>query len=304
MASTSARPSAPADFHFRRLSKPEEFRQVEEVQRRVWSGEGAPVAPALQRAVQDNGGIILGAFADIHLAGFTFGFLGWDGERLYHYSHLTAVRPEYQNHGLGRRLKLAQREEVIAQGLEEVRWTFDPLQSRNALLNVRRLGATPHRYLVHYYGQMADAINAGHESDRLLVRWRLTDPDVVRRLQSGPPSAADDAARYSRSSRIVESELGDAGLRVPVGVSEPTGSSATLEIPYDIGSVREHQPDSVRTWRHAVRDAFRAAFDLGWAVDDFAVVSIEHERRSVYFLSPGPGTTADPPSRSDAPPPA
>ncbi len=100
----------------------------------------------------------------------------------------------------------------------------------------------------------------------------------------------------------METEAGDSGLRVPTAVSEPTGSRAHLEIPFDLSLVREHEPSKLLTWRHAVRDAFRAAYDTGFQVDDFAVVSADHERRSYYFLSKRPATPA--PATAAAPPPA
>ena len=287
MASPSGREAE--KFRFRRLDKPEEFRQVEEVQRSAWGlQEEPPVPTPLQRAVQDNGGLVLGAFADIYLAGFSLGFLGWDGTTLYHYSHMTAVRPEYQNHRLGFRLKQFQRDEVLRQGLGEIRWTFDPLQSKNAFLNVRRLGAIPEKYLVHYYGQMGSEVNRGLETDRVRVTWRLADPSVESRASGATPTAEEDRKRWLSSPAIITTEPGESGIRVPTEVSEPNGPSAQLEIPFDLALVREHEPESLRRWRHATRDAFRAAFDLGYKVDDFAVVSADHERRSFYFLSPGP----------------
>jgi len=273
-------------FRFRRLEKPEEFRQLEEVHRAAFgAGEVGTVPPALQRALQDNGGLVLGAFADIYLAGFTIGTLGWDGTTLYHYSHVTAVRPEYQNHHLGFRLKAYQRDEVLKLGLTEIRWTTDPLRSRSAWLMIRRLGGRPDRYLPHYFGQIADGLHRGLETDQVRVVWPLTAPHVEARLAGQVPSAADDERRWKDSSAIVETEPGESGLRVPTAVAEPTGPRAHLEIPFDLDLVREHEPESVRRWRHAVRDAFRAANDLGYVVDDFAVVPVEHERRSFYLLS-------------------
>jgi predicted GNAT superfamily acetyltransferase len=286
-------------FRLRKLDKPEEFRQVLEVHRAVWGDEGVPTP--LQRALQDNGGLVLGAFADIHLVGFALSLLGWDGTSLYHYSHITAVRPEYQNHHLGFRLKTFQRDEVLKLGLNEIRWTFDPLQSRNAWLNVRQLGGTPDRYYIHYYGQMPDTINAGLETDRMRLRWEINSPRVADRVDGKLPTPDEERSRWSKSAPIVETEVGEKGLRVPSAVSEPTGGLAHLEIPFDLAAVRQHQPDSVRSWRHAVRDAFRAAFDVGYRVDDFAVVSADHERRSFYFLSPTP---QDPPSAAGTPSPS
>jgi predicted GNAT superfamily acetyltransferase len=288
-------PAGREEFRFRRLDKPEEFRAVEELQREAWGmGEEVPVPTALERAVQDNGGLVLGAFTDIYLAGFSLGFLGWDGEVLYHYSHMTAVRPPYQNHHLGFRLKTQQREEVLRQGLATIRWTFDPLQSRNAHLHVRRLGARPDRYLVHYYGQLDSEANRGLETDRLRVIWELKNPTVERRIEGTLPSPEEDRQRLASSAALITTEPADSGLRVPTEVTEPSGGLSHLEIPFDIALVRQHEPTKLRTWRHAVRDAFRGALDLGYLVDDFAVVSTEHERRSYYFLRPPTPTPPGP----------
>jgi chorismate synthase len=282
-------PSGPHDFAFRRLSKPEEFRHAEELQREAWGlTDEPPTSSTIQRAIQDNGGLVLGAFADIYLAGLTIGFLGWDGTQLYHYSHMTAVRPAYQNHHVGFRLKAFQREEVLKQGLAMARWTFDPLQSKNARLNVRRLGAHPDLYHVHYYGTMGSELNRGLESDRVRVTWALNDPAVEARIAGQLPTAEADLARWKESQTLVETAVGDSGLRVPTTVTEPSRPSAHLEIPFDIQAIRAHESATLRTWRHAVRDAFRAAFDMGYKVDDFAVLNLEHERRSFYFLSAPP----------------
>jgi predicted GNAT superfamily acetyltransferase len=291
-------------FRFRRLEKPEEFRQVEEVCRSVWGPEAlVGIPPVLMQALQDNGGLVLGAFADIYLAGVTVSLLGWDGSILYHYSHLTVVRPEYQNHHLGFRLKAYQRDEVLKLGLSEIRETFDPLQSRTAALLVRRLGGSPDRYYPHYHGQLADRVNQGMETDRVRLLWPLTSARVTARLAGELPSAEELLTRWQRSSVLVETEPGESGLRVPTAVGEPSGPSAHLEIPFDLESVREHEPAAVRRWRHAVRDAFRAAADLNYVVDDFGVVAPEHERRSFYFFVKRPKTPSEKKDPGTAAPP-
>jgi predicted GNAT superfamily acetyltransferase len=292
--------SGPASgFRVRHLDKPEEFRQVEEVRRAVWGDESPDsVAPSLQRAVQDNGGFVLGAFADIHLAGFTVAFLGWDGGTLYLYAHLLAVRPEYQNHHVGLELAKGLRAEVLQLGLSEIRLAYDPLQSKNAWLFVRRLGGLPDRYLHHYYGQMADPINRGIESDRIRLIWPLNAPRVNERLGGTYPSSDADRARWSAARPIVTTQPGESGIRVPTEVAEPEGGDAHLEVPFDLDLVRAHEPDALRRWRHASRDAFRIAADLGYVVDDFTVVSAEHERRSFYLLAPPPPEAPPAPPRS------
>ena len=285
------------DFTFRNLRTPEEFRAAEEIQRKAWGmREEFPVPHALQKALADNGGLVLGAFLDIHVVGFTLAFVGWDGQELYYHSHMNAVLPEYRNHRLGYRLKLYQREEVLKQGLGKIRWTFDPLQSRNAHLNLRLLGARPDRYLVHYYGTLGSDVNQGLTTDRLHLTWELAAPEVEKRLGGTLPAPEEDLARIQKSEPLLTTTLGEAGLRIPQEVTEPSsgGALATIEVPFDLESIREHQPESLREWRQATREAFRAAMDLGWRIEDFAVVNLEHERRSFYLLSPVPEPRSGP----------
>ncbi len=287
----------PRDFTFRPLRTPEEFRHAETLQREAPGADAALAVPApTLRTLQDNGGLVLGAFADIYLAGVAVAALGWDGTTLYQNVLATVVRPEYQNHRVGFRLGAFLRDEVLRLGLGEVRWAFDPVHRPSASLSVRRFGARPDALLANYYGRLAEPDGPRDESDRLHVRWTLADPAVERRLAGTLPTATEDAARLDGAAPLVETELGESGLRLPTAVAEPDGRRAHLEVPFDLASIRAHEPASVRRWRHASRDAFRAAFDLGYVVDDFASVSIAHERRCFYFLGPAP-----PPAEAGAP---
>ncbi|MGI0053004.1 MAG: hypothetical protein ACRECR_01930 [Thermoplasmata archaeon] len=296
--------SAPhGGFRFRKLDKPEEFRSAEQVEAEaLGTGGEAPLGATVQRVIQDEGGLVLGAFADIYLAGLTAGFLGWDGTQLYHRTMITAVRPEYQSHGVAFRLNAFLREEVLRLGLPRIVGTFDPLRSRQAHLVLRRLGARPERYLTHYFGRLDSAADRGLETDRLRVRWDLTDPSVEGRIAGRLPPSEEDRARWAASMSIVDTEISEEGLRRPVAVGEPAGASAHLEIPFDLDAIQEHAPGLLRPWRHAVRDGFRAAFDLGYQVDDFAVLNLEHERRGFYLLRPAGPAPADG-ATAPAPPP-
>ena len=288
-----------SEFVFRSLRKPEELRHAEELQRATL-GETEPlVVPApLLRSVQDNGGLVLGAFADIYLAGVTVSSIGWDGTTLYHQSLVTVVRPEYQSHRVGFRLKAFQRDEVLRLGLSQLRWVIDPLHRASASLALRHLGARPDGYLPHYFGQVEPADRPKEESDRLHLRWSLDAPDVERRLAGAVPTPEESRMRHAGSFPIVRTDVGERGLRLPNEVAEPSGPTASIEVPFDLASLRAHEPGSVRRWRHAVRDGFRAAFDLGYVADDFGVVSLDHERRSFYFLSSTPAGSTSPASGS------
>ena len=270
---------------FRRLSSAEEFHAVQVVQKDAWGLDKDPPVPApLMRAFQDNGGLLLGAFREGELVGFAMGFLGREGSVTFHYSHMTAVRRNDQAHHLGHELKLFQREEVLAQGLTEIRWTFDPLQSRNAMRSVHRLGGRPIRYLPRYYGAMSDAINAGLETDRLLLLWSIASRRVEERLRESPSAQEDDPSRWKRSFPVIETAIRSSGVRIPVSTRPPESSELALEVPIDLARVREVEPGGAQSWRAATRQAFEAAFAHGYRVDDFVRLSVGGETRCFYLL--------------------
>jgi predicted GNAT superfamily acetyltransferase len=243
--------------------------------------------------MEDNGGLLLGAFEDERLVGFCLGFLGREDDRLFHYSHMTAVRPEVQNQHLGFRLKVYQREEVLKQRLSEIRWTYDPLQSRNAFLNVRRLGARPEVYHIRYYGTMGSEINRGLETDRLRVSWALTSAMVQERIDGRYPTPEQDRARVGESQPLVLTEPHPSGVRTPASAAEPSQPTVQIEVPIELARVRELAPDAVPLWREATRRAFRSSLGAGYRVDDFAVITRGAERRGYYLLSLPPHVGRD-----------
>ena len=287
MSASSGRERRPG-VTFRHLEVPDEFRAVEEVQRDAGGrGSEPPVPAAILRACEDNGGLMLGAFAGDRLLGFTMGFLGREDSATFHYSHMTAVRRAEQRHRLGYELKLYQREEVLRQGLDEVRWTFDPLQCKNASLNVHRLGGRPTRYLPRYYGVMADAINAGLETDRFLLVWSLTSARVRDRLSSPPDDPDSLAVRVRAARSVLETSIRPNGVRYPSGRVAAEGPAVSIEIPADLGRVRSADPAAARAWREATREAFQEALRAGYVVDDVVRSTIEGEERCFYLLRTG-----------------
>lgn len=150
-----------------------EIHAVEQLQRDAWGEPDIDVVPLhMLLTPPRHGGLLLGAFDGDRLVGFVFGFLGLTADgRLKHCSHMAGVHPDYRDQGVGYALKLAQREHVLAQGLDLVTWTFDPLETRNAQLNFHKLGAICNTYIRNLYGAMRAAINAGPPSDRFEVEW-------------------------------------------------------------------------------------------------------------------------------------
>ena len=156
-----------SEWNLRILESPAEMGEVEELQRLVWPGNETEIVPAhLLLAAVRGGGLVIGAFdkaALPRLIGFVFGFPGFyltpDGPRLKHCSHMLGVRPDCRDHGLGYALKRAQWQMVRHQGLDRVTWTYDPLLSRNAHLNIAKLGVVCNTYHREYYGEMRDGLN-------------------------------------------------------------------------------------------------------------------------------------------------
>ena len=167
----------------REIEADAELRAVEELQKEVWGIPDLDVVPLTQMvAAQVAGGVLLGAFDGKVLVGFAYGFVGCEHGQMTHHSHMLAVKPDYRNYDLGRRLKFAQRERVIEQGINLMTWTFDPLQSLNAYFNFNKLGVFSDRYLINFYG--ADAASFLHQTgtDRLWVTWNLTKDEKDKQV--------------------------------------------------------------------------------------------------------------------------
>ncbi len=285
----------PRDFTIRPLQTVADFTACEEIQRQVWGPGDAEVVPLnMLLAVARNGGIALGAFSGNDLIGFAFGFLG-AGKRygpeapaavkLKHHSHMLAILPEWRDEGVGRALKLAQREEARAQGLRLMTWTYDPLESRNAALNVTKLGAVCNTYLRDYYGQMRDELNAGLPSDRFQVDWYIASNRVETRL-SGKRAPLEREQYMSGGAVLLNPAVftgAERFARPPDRVAELGSGFALVEIPADFQLLRHSDRDLALAWRMQTRDLFERAVALGYIVTSF--VFERSPRRAFYVLT-------------------
>ena len=285
------------------VTDPGSCRQVEDLQREAWGMPDRGIVPAEQiRAVIHNGGLLLLATVDGAVVGFCYAFVGLDEGTPILCSHMLAVRPAQQSQGIGRALKLAQRRHAAARGFAWITWTFDPLQARNAYLNLHRLGARARRYLVDHYGPMDDEINRGMPTDRLLAEWPVTEDrttltasasDTVSGAADAPP-AADAASGAQTPPAAVPSDTpwllpAAAGGRLLPGTENPDAlraDVALVAVPTDLDRLRAHGGDAVGAWRTALRSALSSAFDAGMTAVDLA----RDARRDVaaYVLSRTP----------------
>lgn len=189
----------------RRCHSIEEFRACVALQKEVWNFTDAELVPLRMFVVADKvGGQVMGAFDGNVMVGFALSVPGTRSGHVYLHSHMLAVRKDHRNSGLGRRLKLLQREDAIARGIELIEWTFDPLEIKNAYLNLERLGAIARRYNINQYGITSSPLQGGLPSDRLIAEWWLKSKRVETLLATGK-----NPAIVSESSIVVPTQIYD-----------------------------------------------------------------------------------------------
>jgi predicted GNAT superfamily acetyltransferase len=162
----------------------DEFRACVALQKEVWKFDDADLVPLRMFVVGDKiGGQCVGAFDGNTLVGFAFSIPGSRNGHPYLHSHMLAVQESYRNRSLGRLLKLAQREDAMQRGFELIEWTFDPLEIKNAYLNIVKLGALARRYSVNHYGFSSSVLHRGLPTDRLIAEWWLKSKRVTQVLE-------------------------------------------------------------------------------------------------------------------------
>jgi len=284
-----------AEWIIHLLETPEEMTAIEALQRLVWPGSETDVIPAhVLLAVIHNGGLALGAFVGKDLVGVSFGFPGIyttpDGPRLKHHSHILGVHPEWNGKGIGFALKRAQWQMVRKQGIDRITWTYDPLLSRNAHLNISRLGAVCNTYLRSEYGEMRDGLNIGLPSDRFQVDWWLNTKRVERRLsRRSRPALTLDHYRTAKATLLeVNTNRGFAPC-LPEKTSSLTGTLLLVEIPSNFPALKAADLPLARDWRFYTREVFEDAFSTGYMVTDF----VHDKGRSFYVMTHEDSTLQD-----------
>ena len=280
----------------RLLETMEEMNTVETLQSVVWPGSETDIVPAhLLITAVHNGGLVLGAFVENQIVGFVFGFPGIeatpDGPRAKHCSHMMGVHPDHRDSGLGFALKRAQWQMVRHQGLDHITWTYDPLLSRNAHLNIARLGAVCNAYRRSEYGDMRDGLNAGLPSDRFQVDWWINTRRVERRLgKRARPSLTLEGFSKADLQPLYTLHSGpDNWPRPPEHFSPLNGRLLLAEIPSDFPALKDSNFSLARDWRFFSREVFETAFHAGYLITDF-VFEREESPRSFYVLTHGEST--------------
>src|ERR1700687_1239763 len=184
----------------------EDFQACVALQRDIWGEQELEVEPSTMFVVSAHtGGQGLGAYDGVILVGFTLALAALRNGVPYLHSHMTGVHANYRDRGVGRMLKLFQRDEALSRDLRLIEWTFDPLQLRNAHFNLNRLGAICRRYLPNLYGVTTSPLHRGIETDRLVAEWQLDSPRVIAAIEGLAPSAGNTPAMIEVPA---EGELG------------------------------------------------------------------------------------------------
>lgn len=221
------------------------------LQQEIWGFHDVELLPVRLFVVANKiGGQVFGAYDGGRMIAFLLAIPGMKpGGGSYLHSHMMGVLPEYRNQGVGRMLKLRQREDALARGIKLVEWTFDPLELKNAFFNIERLGAVVRRYVLNQYGTTSSHLHGGLPTDRCIAEWHVDSSRVLRILNGGRP-AIEEKAR--------------------------------IAIPNDIADLRRSGPQRAREIQKRVSDSFLDSFQRGLAVVGF-------ERggdSSAYLLGP------------------
>lgn len=270
-----------------RLNSTEQLKRCEEVQEKIWGSD--PIPYTLLRAIQDSGGLVLGAYDDRgEMIGVLVGFLGMKEGRLVHYSHICGVVEEARFRDVGFQLKSEQRRFALSQGLDLVVWTFDPLQGANAYFNLHKLGAVARKYLRNYYGLMEDRLNAGMESDRLLAEWWIRSSRVEASLRGERPFRSVGQLLEQGAELATETEEVAPGLRRLASHALGLKAGALLiEIPESINAIKQRDLGLAIEWRNRTRELFEHYLSRGYVATDLISEKQGEGRRNFYLLERG-----------------
>jgi len=260
MATPSSPRTDPDGISFRPFASQADYEACIELQRLTWGRDFSDAVPlSILKITQKAGGIAAGAFGtDGGLLGFIYGLAGYVEGRLFHWSHMLAVDPQARDLGLGTRLKLYQREVLLGQGIEEVQWTYDPLEARNAQLNLNHLGAEVAVYAENMYeGEMGSELAKGIGTDRFILSWRIAGERVARAVEDRRRGTAE---RF-RDAPVANPAAEERDL--------PAGPRVRVEIPENVQAVKAERLDTAAAWRASTRRAFQHYLARGYRVEAF-----------------------------------
>jgi predicted GNAT superfamily acetyltransferase len=259
------------DIVIRPLETLAEYHQVAALEREIWGytdAEDIVPAPVLIVSTK-RGGILLGAFdRGGVMKGFVYSMPGIKNDRLTQWSHMLGVVPEMRGKGLGTRLKLAQCNQALDLRIELIEWTYDPLQAPNAHLNLSKLGAVVHEYVVDFYGESSSPLHRGTPTDRFIAEWHIGEPHVRRRLDAMRRPVVRDQSVAS-APVVNPSRPGSPWIRPGAADLTVIERRVLVEIPVGFSEMASREPSLALEWRLATREIFQQYFSRGYRVVDF-----------------------------------
>lgn len=254
------------------------------LQRVVWNISDLEINSTIQliATTHAGGSLLLAETPDGRAVGFAYAFPSLRGGNPHLHSDMLAVLPEYRKQGVGVRLKWAQRDAALAQGISLITWTYDPLQARNAHLNLGRLGAKATEFFSDFYGITTSSLHHGLPTDRLMVRWELNDERVFKRLEeSGEPDAPVSAPTHPRVNDVKWQAGWPVSSEPRVELDAP---ELLLEVPPEWDVLCSAAPRLAEDWHGKVRRAFQGYFARSYIAADFASTQDGGRRRPLYVL--------------------
>jgi predicted GNAT superfamily acetyltransferase len=273
-----------AALAYRDLRTLDDYAQVVELEREIWGVDYRDVVPTpIFTITVMRGGILIGGFDGGRIVAFVYSLPAIVDGKPAQWSHMLGVLPAYRDRGVGRELKLLQRERALAMGLDLVEWTYDPLQALNAHLNFAKLGVVVHEYEENIYGASTSVLHRGNPTDRFVAQWWIRRPHVERRIAPAPVASAvrktvraHEATVFGRANRV-DDEGGCADVDVTL-----TEQRIAVEIPTGFTEMLSQQPELAMKWRLATREIFTTYFGRGYEAVDFRLN--REQRRGAYVL--------------------
>lgn len=242
-------------IEIKELTTVDSLSEVSEIEEKVWGMAPLPVHQTLT-AVK-NGGLVIGAYDQNRLIGFSYGFAGFKDGKTYLCSHMLGIGEAYRSKKIGEKLKQKQRERAIAKGYTEMHWTYDPLETRNAYLNLTKLNGICSTYMEDAYGQMKDGINEGLPSDRFEIHWHLTSPYVTEHHHIDVSNAV-----YLNNVAYDEDHL---PVFTEVAYDALDADSYIVKVPKEFQDLKHQNQSLALDWRYKTRYLFQKLFQAGYA---------------------------------------
>jgi predicted GNAT superfamily acetyltransferase len=264
-----------AEMDIRILKTAADMNLIQKLEREVWNMEPLPIHQTI--TASQNGGLLLGAFLQNELIGFSYGFAGFQKGKGYLCSHMLGIDPKHQDKGIGGLLKQKQKQFASELGYDLITWTFDPLESRNAYLNLSKLHAICSTYVENCYGEMEDSLNNGLPSDRLKVEWwinssHVSEPYVIDYENIHNPFQWELTEEgFPEMSTYEENDL----------LPENKDMAILVPIPASVQTIKKKNHQLALKWRFAIRKVLQLLF-----AKDYALVSLlkEKEKPVHYYV--------------------